>query len=638
MSQIIIGKANGRNIGFDIPELLVSRLLITANSGGGKSFLLRRILEQAYGKVQQIVIDPAGEFATLREKYGFVLVGEQGETPADVRSAGLVAEKLLELRASAVCDLYSLKPTVRHTWVKLFLTAVMNAPKKLWHPVLFEIDEAHKFCPENGEGESEAKEAMLSLASDGRKYGFCAVWATQRLAKLDKSAASELNNVLVGPTFLDVDLKRAHKALGIATAKEQNVFNEQMKTIRPGNFWALGRAISKHRVLVKIGDVETTHPQAGSGKYSAEPPPPPEKIKALLPKLADLPKAAEEKARTEAEFKREIRELKHQLSVASRQSPAQTAATKEVAVKDPLQARVIRDQDAMLTHLRAALEDAMKVIARVTAFGFEATKINPKQLEAAVQKAVEEVGRQISLAGDVRRKEFEQLKREVEALMKRLERVLDKKLDVKVDVVRAQPPFVLGPSTQAQARPAHSTSPTTTPSPRASREPLAPGEVRLGNLHRQIAGILAGYHPQPVSITLLAAMCGRAPGGSWSARLSELRNAGLLADAAPGLVLATESCVQQYLGTFQPPSNTQEALALWDSKLPTLHKQILERLIEARGEPVAIDDLAAAVGRTPGGSFSARLSEIRAKNLLVDPRRGFVAANRETLFLEDSAA
>src|ERR1019366_6257943 len=315
MSKIIIGTAHSKNIGFDIAELLVTRLLVQANSGGGKSFLLRRILEQAFGKVQAIVIDPAGEFATLREKFGYVLVGEHGETPADLRSAALVAEKLLELRASAVCDLYSLKPADRHLWLQKFLTAVMNAPKRLWHPVLFIVDEAHKFMPEKGEGESEAKQEMLSLASDGRKYGFCAIFATQRLAKLDKSGASELLNVLVGPTFMDIDLERAHKALGIINA-DKAAFNEQMRTIAPGHFWALGRAISKTRLLVKIRAIQTTHPTAGFGKYSAEPPPAPEQVKLLLPKLADLPKEAEEKARTEAEFKRDIRDLKTQLKAA----------------------------------------------------------------------------------------------------------------------------------------------------------------------------------------------------------------------------------------------------------------------------------------------------------------------------------
>jgi hypothetical protein len=41
MSRIILGKSGVRNAGFDIDELLVTRLLITANSGGGKSYLVR---------------------------------------------------------------------------------------------------------------------------------------------------------------------------------------------------------------------------------------------------------------------------------------------------------------------------------------------------------------------------------------------------------------------------------------------------------------------------------------------------------------------------------------------------------------------------------------------------------------------
>jgi hypothetical protein len=39
------------------------------------------------------------------------LVGKGGETPADPRIAADVAEKLLELRAPAVCDLYEMKPS-----------------------------------------------------------------------------------------------------------------------------------------------------------------------------------------------------------------------------------------------------------------------------------------------------------------------------------------------------------------------------------------------------------------------------------------------------------------------------------------------------------------------------------------------
>jgi DNA helicase HerA-like ATPase len=53
----------------DIQKVIEGRALIQANSGGGKSYLLRKILEESNGKVQQIIIDPEGEYSTLREKF-----------------------------------------------------------------------------------------------------------------------------------------------------------------------------------------------------------------------------------------------------------------------------------------------------------------------------------------------------------------------------------------------------------------------------------------------------------------------------------------------------------------------------------------------------------------------------------------
>jgi DNA helicase HerA-like ATPase len=55
----------------DLDRLLDTRLLVQANSGAGKSWGLRRILEQTHGAVQQFVIDPEGEFPTLREKFDY---------------------------------------------------------------------------------------------------------------------------------------------------------------------------------------------------------------------------------------------------------------------------------------------------------------------------------------------------------------------------------------------------------------------------------------------------------------------------------------------------------------------------------------------------------------------------------------
>ena len=332
MSRIVLGKSEGKNIELNLDVLLRTHLLIWASTGGGKSWLIRRLAEQLFGKVPVIIVDREGEFSTLREKFSFVLVGQGGETPADVRSAKLLAEKLLELRASAVCDLYELKHETRHEWVKAFINGLVDAPKRLWGPTVIIIDEAHLFCPEKGQGESVAYGAVADLAGQGRKRGFGIVLATQRLSKLSKNATGEMFNQAAGPTARQADRDRAAYEMGISDRKEKEQFSETLRRLENGNFFFQGRAIALDRLLVKVGTVETTHPEAGSTKFKAGPPPAPEEIKALLPKLADLPKAAEEKARTEAELKAEIRRLRAELKVESQKSKGEIQT---VAVADP---------------------------------------------------------------------------------------------------------------------------------------------------------------------------------------------------------------------------------------------------------------------------------------------------------------
>src|SRR5258708_15104779 len=97
---MIIGQMiGGGRLELDLPRLVDTRLLIQANSGGGKSWLLRLIAERA--GIQTIVLDPEGEFASLREAVDVLLVGREGEIPADSRSAGLLARRLLEYKVSA---------------------------------------------------------------------------------------------------------------------------------------------------------------------------------------------------------------------------------------------------------------------------------------------------------------------------------------------------------------------------------------------------------------------------------------------------------------------------------------------------------------------------------------------------------
>lgn len=298
----ILGTADGEAVDLDLPRLIETRLLVQANSGGGKSWAIRRILEQTHGSVQQIVIDVEDEFHSLREKYDYVLAGrEGGDCPADVRSAPLLARRLLELGVSAVVGIYELKAHERVKFVRLFLDSMVNAPRNLWHPVLVVVDEAHLFCPQSSQAESAS--AVIDLMTRGRKRGFCGVLATQRISKLHKDAAAEANNKLIGRSALDVDMKRAADELGFTSKEDQR----GLRTLKPGRFYAFGPAISDEVIEVQVGSVVTTHPRAG--QRAARPVPPRAKVKKILSQLADLPQEAADEARTVEELRAEIRRL-----------------------------------------------------------------------------------------------------------------------------------------------------------------------------------------------------------------------------------------------------------------------------------------------------------------------------------------
>ena len=278
------------NVSLDLDKLVESRLLVQANSGGGKSWSNRRIIEQSFGKKQIIVIDPEGEFGNMRGEFDFLYIGKDGDAPAESRSAALLAHRLLETKASAIIDIYEMNMQERRHFVRLFLEAMVNAPKDLWHDVLVILDEAHKFAPEKEQ--SEALEAVADMASRGRKRGYCLIPATQRPAKLNKDVAAECNNKLIGRASLDIDRKRSAEELGFTT-KEEIL---SLRNLEPGEFYAFGPAISRDVIKTVIGDVKVKPPKRGVGRN--KPPAPTEKVKKLLAQFKDLPEEAKKEADT----------------------------------------------------------------------------------------------------------------------------------------------------------------------------------------------------------------------------------------------------------------------------------------------------------------------------------------------------
>jgi hypothetical protein len=248
----------GATIRLDLEKLLDGRLLVQGTSGAGKSWTLRRLLEQTHGLVQQIVIDPEGEFVSLARHFDYPVVDG---SRLDTAALATAASRAREHRLSVLLDLSQIDREAQMQGVTAFIGALIAAPREHWHPALIAIDEAHIFAPFGGAGlaatsvRQAATHALTDLMSRGRKRGLAGVLATQRIARLAKSVSSEALNFLIGLNTLDIDIRRAAETIGWDASKAF----DRLPILQPGDFVASGPAFSLAPATLRIGPVETQH-------------------------------------------------------------------------------------------------------------------------------------------------------------------------------------------------------------------------------------------------------------------------------------------------------------------------------------------------------------------------------------------
>ena len=562
----------GAGVRCDLATLVDTRLLIQASSGGGKSWALRRILEQTSGKVQQLVIDPEGEFHTLRERYDYVYAApHSGDTVAHPRSAALLAERLLELGASAILDIFELKPPQRREFVRRFLEALVEVPKRLYHPVIVVLDEAHDYAPEGQQCESTA--AVIDEASRGRKRGQCLILATQRISKLSKDAAAELKNRMIGGTFLDVDMKRAGDELG--TDQEGR---RQLRELAPGEFWAFGPALTRAPTRVMVGAVETTHPKPGA-KLDAPVPPTPERIRALLPKLADLPAEAEQRQRTTDELKRDLAEARRRVTTLERGAPAR---------------------------VETKVETHRVEVPVLTGTQLQAFERGTARLEKVGAQLVEVGGQVVTVAREL----VEAAKRAAGG---------NGKPDIKK--------YPLRPSHVAPARPQAKHE-------AASRFTPAEGVGR--SAQRILNGLawLESIGLERADKTQVALLADQSPtSGGYFNNLGKLRTAGLIDYPAPSVVQLTDAG-RAAAEPVDVPTSSEDLHQQLFARLPGAQARILEHLIAEYPAAGGKDALAAATAQSPtSGGYFNNLGRLRSLGLIGYPAPGQAVA-LPVLFLE----
>jgi len=561
MTKVNLGY--GANI--DTAKLIAGRMLITANSGGGKSWTVRRLCERTFDSAQQIILDWDGEYHTLREEYDYLLFGKDGDAPADIKNAAMLARKILELGTSAIIDIYELGQQ-RQLFVQRFLDALVNAPRELWHPVLIVVDEAHKLCPEGTK--SISANAVIDLATLGRKRGFACVLATQRLAKLNKDAAAECNNVLIGRTGLDVDMKRASESLGFTTREDRL----SLRSLGEGEFYGYGPAFDFDGVhKFKVGDVKTTHLRAGEAR-SKRPPPPSSKIKKVLGELKDLPREAEKEATTVTELQAQVRSLRAELA----RKPAEPKPAKPTieVVEKPVMSK--RELNRLIKVGGALVTDQQEFIESIKSLTKIVGVLKGDDVQA---NAVNGHGHRPRTTNDARR------------------------------AVPAPTPIVQPAVREVRSR---------------AVEAAARGD---GSLPRGEIAILTALiqNPEGCSASQLTALTGYTQ-TSRDAYITRLSSKGLVMRDRPGHAIAIQPAASEALPNIKPLPTGDELRSWWMSRLPRGEAAVFQTVINAYPETIHVSKITEITGYTQT-SRDAYITRMASKQIVERVSPGVIKAS-----------
>jgi hypothetical protein len=248
----------GQGVAIDSEKLIGTHAAIIGNTGSGKTFTVRKVLEQLWGVGVHIVFDPEQEFHTLRQLHPYVIVGGPRADVARPAPAALAAW-ILETKSSVIVQFEDDEDLEdQRGFIGAFLDALMMQPRRLWQPAFIVIDEAHRYAPQE-EGAS-SKRPICTLLSQGRKRGFTGILCTQRLAKITKNATGDCNTWIVGRVGQVIDRNAAANNLGFPLRSDEAL---GLRDLEPGQFWGFGVALTKRPVLIKVAATASQHLKLG---------------------------------------------------------------------------------------------------------------------------------------------------------------------------------------------------------------------------------------------------------------------------------------------------------------------------------------------------------------------------------------
>ncbi|MGB9672260.1 MAG: helicase HerA domain-containing protein [Candidatus Norongarragalinales archaeon] len=333
-----IGKTLGTNEPFllDIPNIVTGRTFIASITRYGKSWSTRKICEECFGHAGIIIIDPEGEYISLREKYPFLIIGK--DIPLQLETAEFMADKILESNISVIIDLSLTEVELGKEYVDKLLRRFFFLETTLRKPYLIVVEEAEELCPERGIATTTCLEILRNITKKGGKRGIGIIVIAHRPAWLSKGILSQCTNKAIGRIDWPSDLNVLEEYARIPKSAI-----EKLPTLDKGEFCFAGDWV-KEFTFVKVGPVKTQH----LGFTPEVIPPSPRELKSVIESLQKaLPEVIEKikptvvpVAEMEAKIKGEL-EKKYRERIEAIQRTAEEKAERKYKAKiDQLQTQL----------------------------------------------------------------------------------------------------------------------------------------------------------------------------------------------------------------------------------------------------------------------------------------------------------
>ena len=165
--------------------------------------------------------------------------------------------ELVENGKTTIINLKGVPPDIQQLIVKRLSTFLFELRKKgSIPPLMMVMEEAHNYCPQQGTVLSS--QPLITIASEGRKFGLGLMVISQRPAKIDKNVLSQCGTQII----LKVTNPNDVKAIAASVEGLTNGMTDEITTMPIGMAMVVGAGIESP-LLIEVRPRESRHGGAG---------------------------------------------------------------------------------------------------------------------------------------------------------------------------------------------------------------------------------------------------------------------------------------------------------------------------------------------------------------------------------------